>query len=210
VLQAAMAEFGRHGYSGGNLNAIAQEAGVAKGSLFQYFENKFDLFAHTAEEVARRAQAHMAPWLGELDPDQSFFEFFAIATEAWVRYWAEHPVERGVTVATNLEVDPAARTAVREPIHRLYLAGLRPLLEQARARGELYADADLDTLLTLLLVLLPHLAIAPFEPGLDPMLYSKNPRELRKAIRRLLAAIFAGFGPSLVASAATSTASQRT
>ncbi|MDT4921381.1 MAG: hypothetical protein QOI15_2283, partial [Pseudonocardiales bacterium] len=46
VLHAAMAEFGRHGYSGGSLNVIARDAGVAKGSLFQYFDDKFDFFAH--------------------------------------------------------------------------------------------------------------------------------------------------------------------
>ena len=37
VLRAAMAEFGSRGYSAGSLNVIAREAGVAKGSLFQYF-----------------------------------------------------------------------------------------------------------------------------------------------------------------------------
>lgn len=37
VVEAAEAEFGAHGFSRGSLNVIARRAGVAKGSLFQYF-----------------------------------------------------------------------------------------------------------------------------------------------------------------------------
>ncbi len=43
VIEAAEAEFGAHGFSGGSLNVIARRAGVAKGSLFQYFADKRDL-----------------------------------------------------------------------------------------------------------------------------------------------------------------------
>ena len=43
VIEAAEAEFGAHGFSRGSLNVIAGRAGVAKGSLFQYFADKRDL-----------------------------------------------------------------------------------------------------------------------------------------------------------------------
>jgi hypothetical protein len=69
-----------------------------------------------------------------------------------------------------MELDPDVRRAVREPVHRLYAKGLRPLLEAAIARGEFRSDADLDALLSLLVLVLPHLALAPFEPGLDAAL----------------------------------------
>lgn len=44
VVEAAEAEFGAHGFSRGSLNVIARRAGVAKGSLFQYFADKRDLY----------------------------------------------------------------------------------------------------------------------------------------------------------------------
>src|SRR5215467_12179948 len=74
VLNAAMAEFGRHGYSGGSLNVIAREAGVAKGSLFQYFDDKFDFFAHVAEQASLRVYEAMMPSLRESAPGESFVE----------------------------------------------------------------------------------------------------------------------------------------
>ena len=170
VLHAAMAEFGRRGYSGGSLNVISREAGVAKGSLFQYFEDKFDFFAHVAEQTSLNVYAAMTPYLSGPVPGESFVDYFTRLIDAWMQYMAEHPLERGVTAATNLELDPDIRRAIREPVHRLYAQGLRPLLDDAVAAGDIAPDADLDALLALLILLLPHLALAPFEPGLDAAL----------------------------------------
>src|SRR6195952_4627999 len=72
VLEAAMAEFGRHGYSGGSLNIIAREAGVAKGSLFQYFDDKLDFFAHVAEQGSLTISPAMAPYLTPAPRGRSF------------------------------------------------------------------------------------------------------------------------------------------
>jgi AcrR family transcriptional regulator len=196
VLHAAMAEFGRHGYSGGSLNVIARDAGVAKGSLFQYFDDKFDLFSHVAEETSMRVYAVMRPYMEA--PSARFVEHFAGLVEVWIGYMADHPLERGVTAATTMELDPQVREAVRAPVHRLYAQGLRPLLQAGVDGGELRPDADLDALLSLLVLLLPHLALAPFEPGLDAGLQlhgtraSTRKRHARRLVDTLLAGVLAG------------------
>lgn len=193
VLHAAMAEFGRRGYSGGSLNVISREAGVAKGSLFQYFEDKFDFFAHVAEQTSLNVYAAMAPHLNGPAPGETFLTYFTRLVDTWMQYMAEHPLERGVTAATSLELDPDIRRVIREPVHRLYSQGLRPLLDDAVATGEIAPDADLDALLALLILLLPHLALAPFEPGLDAALpLFELPRQERvERAGRLVAIVFA-------------------
>jgi len=197
VLHAAMAEFGRHGYSGGSLNVIAREAGVAKGSLFQYFDDKFDFFAHVAEYTSLRVYAAMEPFLGEPDPSTSFVDHFVDLVDLWIGYMAAHPLERAVTAATTMELDPAVRRAVREPVHRLYAKGVRPLLEEAVARGEFRPDADLDALLSLLVLVLPHLALAPFEPGMDAALelHGTDGATRAERARRLIETLLAGVLP---------------
>src|SRR5579859_7499785 len=145
VLLAAMAEFGRHGYSGGSLNVIAREAGVAKGSLFQYFDDKFDLFAYVAEQTSLTVYAAMVPYL-DRDDRVPFLEFFGSLVDRWIDYMDTHPLERAVTAATTMELDPEVRQAVREPVHRLYAQALRPLLGDAISGGELAADTDIDAL----------------------------------------------------------------
>jgi len=194
VLDAALAEFGRAGYSGGSLNVIAREAGVAKGSLFQYFGDKFDFYAYVAEQAGLRVYRDLQHLLPR-PPGRSLFDHLLDALCGWVDYFASHPLERGITIATNLELDPAARAAVRGPIHRIYVEALGPMLMDARARGELRSDADIDVLLTMVIMLLQHLSMAPFTPGIDPVLdlYGTDPAQLRGPIRRLLHNLLAGF-----------------
>jgi AcrR family transcriptional regulator len=193
VLHAAMAEFGRQGYSGGSLNVIAREAGVAKGSLFQYFADKFEFFAYVAEQASLTIYAAMRPHLQSPPDGRPFVDMFGDLVDTWIEYMAQHPLERGVTAATTMELDPRIRRAVREPVHRLYATGLRPLLRSAVDRGELSADTDVDALLAVLVLLLPHLALAPFEPGLDGALalYQTTGRERSATARRLVATVLA-------------------
>ena len=188
ILHAAMAEFGRRGYSGGSLNVIAREAGVAKGSLFQYFEDKFDFFAHVTEQASLSVYAAMTPYLDGQRSAASFHEHFIALVDAWMAFMAEHPLERGLTAATNLELDPQVRAVVRAPVHRLYAQALRPLITTAVDDGELEPDTDVDAVIATLVLLLPHLAIAPFEPGLDATLelYGVEEATRRAHARRLI------------------------
>ena len=60
VAEAAEAEFGAHGFSQGSLNAIARRGGVAKGSNFQYFAAKRDLYAYILDVASERVPTHIA------------------------------------------------------------------------------------------------------------------------------------------------------
>lgn len=44
ILRGAAKAFGRSGYQGARLEEIAKETGVAVGTIYQYFENKYDLY----------------------------------------------------------------------------------------------------------------------------------------------------------------------
>ena len=46
-MRAAIGEFQARGYEGAKIEDIAQNAGVAKGSIYQYFEDKKDLFLYS-------------------------------------------------------------------------------------------------------------------------------------------------------------------
>jgi AcrR family transcriptional regulator len=202
VIEAAEAEFGAHGFSRGSLNVIARKAGVAKGSLFQYFADKRDLYAFIADIGSQRVRAYMEDLIRELDPDRPFFDFLTDLLDGWVAYYAEHPRERALHAAATLEVDTDARISVRNVIHRHYLEVLRPLVHGAQVRGDLRPDADTDVLLSLLLLIFPHLALAPYMRGLDPVLGldEPTPEQPALAVRRLVAALAAAFSANAAAS----------
>ncbi|MFI2609421.1 TetR/AcrR family transcriptional regulator [Kitasatospora sp. NPDC018619] len=170
VLAAAEAEFAARGFSGGSLNTICREAGVSKGSLFQYFADKADMYVHLADLAGARVRAALEAEIARLDWAADFHGSLAALTAAWIRYFDEHPLERALTAAAALEADPAARTPVRAAVDRHYLAVLRPLLDKGVAEGCLRPGTDTEALLSLLVLVLPHLALAPHVQGLDPVL----------------------------------------
>src|SRR6056297_1825259 len=64
LLTAALEEFANRGYSDASTNAIVKRIGIAKGSLFKYFETKEELlaavFRHASEKIASVVESRAA------------------------------------------------------------------------------------------------------------------------------------------------------
>ncbi|GGU98874.1 TetR/AcrR family transcriptional regulator [Actinomadura sp. LOL_016] len=197
VLEVAMKEFGEHGYSTGSLNTIAREAGIAKGSLFQYFNDKLEFFAFVCDEASRRIREEMERRMANVDFDQQFDEWLFDVMCDWSEYMEAHPLERGVTAATNFELDNAVRAVVRDTANQHYLQVIHPTLQLWQEMGQIRADADLEVLATTILSLLPFLALAPYYDGLDPIhgLRGRTPAQQRPVIRQLIAGYRPMFAP---------------
>jgi AcrR family transcriptional regulator len=55
LLHAAAAHFAERGFEGASVDAVSLAAGYAKGTLYNYFRSKDELFGAVIEEAARRA-----------------------------------------------------------------------------------------------------------------------------------------------------------
>ena len=55
LIESAAGHFARHGLDRANINTIALEAGCAKGTVYNYFQSKEDLFGEVLAEGCRRA-----------------------------------------------------------------------------------------------------------------------------------------------------------
>ncbi|MCA9771779.1 MAG: TetR/AcrR family transcriptional regulator [Myxococcales bacterium] len=64
ILAAALGEFAAHGFEGASYNRIIAAAGVSKGAMYYYFEDKADLYA----TVLGRALGRIARAIGDLGP----------------------------------------------------------------------------------------------------------------------------------------------
>ncbi|MBI5016496.1 MAG: TetR/AcrR family transcriptional regulator [Deltaproteobacteria bacterium] len=64
ILEAAVRAFSRHGYHNCTMSRVAQEAGVADGTLYLYFQGKEDLlisaFRHVMESMLARVDEEVA------------------------------------------------------------------------------------------------------------------------------------------------------
>jgi AcrR family transcriptional regulator len=188
VYVAALREFGKHGYSNGNLATIAAEAGLTKEALDSYINDKLEFFGFICDEVSRRIRELMERELEALDFNQSFADWLTDVCFIWTEYFADHPLERGITGATNLEMDNSVRSVVMKTAEQHYLQVLRPVIQLWRDKGEIRQDADDDVVISLLLLVLPFLALAPYYDGLDAVfdLRGKTPEQQRPIIRQLI------------------------
>ena len=93
VMRAAISEFLKYGFEKSNIGNIAKNAGVAKGSIYQYFEDKKDLFMFSVQwstELLMKKYGY--PMRFEKD-DISIYEYFYEASkETWLQLREEREV----------------------------------------------------------------------------------------------------------------------
>src|SRR5688572_30470951 len=87
IARAAITEFARRGFSSGSMNVIARDAGIAKGSLFQYFGDKLDLFTTVSQSAIKDIEAAMLEGI-DLARDPFFASLRRIVTR-WTAYYRD-------------------------------------------------------------------------------------------------------------------------
>jgi len=86
ILDAAAVEFAAHGYEGSSLNHIIAAAGISKGAMYYYFDDKFDLFVTVIERYADGFWEQFGADWDKLDEIEDFWGFLANMFEAALNY----------------------------------------------------------------------------------------------------------------------------
>ena len=152
IVEAAFAEFSRNGYAVTTLDQIAERAGVTKGTIYVYFENKEHLFISMVQEAMQAS----------LDTIQEMFERHEGSTADLLRaqfsFIYQHLVEdrrrREVVRMLIAEASRFPKLADRyyDEILRPCLDMLRQAIQRGVDRGEIRKSSIVDS---------PQVVIAP-------------------------------------------------
>src|ERR1700691_6232478 len=152
ILEAAFFEFSRNGYATTTLDQIAERAGVTKGTIYVYFENKEHLFISMVREITK----------AKFDIIHGMLETHEGSTADLLRtqfsYMYQHILEddRRREVARMLIAEaprfPELADRYHEEILRPCLDMLRQAIRRGVDRGEFRDCAIVD---------LPQIVIAP-------------------------------------------------
>jgi AcrR family transcriptional regulator len=166
LLAAAAEEFGRVGLERANVDAISLAAGFAKGTMYNYFPSKEELFLAVVEEaVAQAAASGSAP--AEVPASERL-----AATLAGFCAWArEHDAFARVLVRECLMGTPGLYPRVMRAEAPL-ISEVEAILRQGIARGELRDDVPADLLALAItgltdLALVEHWASDGSRPSLE-------------------------------------------
>lgn len=146
LLDAARSEFIEHGYDDASLNRIIQAAGIHKGSLYYYFEDKADLFitvvCDAQEELIRSMTGgdlqHLPEYFDQRPPD--FWEFMKATTNQKVAFFKSHP--RLMRLFADLYRQahrPGAPPAFKES-YAQSRQGMLGFLKMGQAQGDVRTD----------------------------------------------------------------------
>lgn len=152
LLFAAADEFAESGVEKANINRISVAAGLAKGTVYNYFDSKRALFLAVCEEACRLAAA-------EADdlPGASTRQRLVALLESDMRWVKQHPAFARVLLREGMNPDPESYAALSEAAAP-FTQRVVELLEEGVERGEVRSDLS-STQLALWLIGMDQLAL---------------------------------------------------
>ncbi|MCB8926870.1 MAG: TetR/AcrR family transcriptional regulator [Ardenticatenaceae bacterium] len=140
IIELALAEFAENDYDTASISRIVAQAGIAKGSFYQYFENKEDLYAYLLT-LGAEAKAQFLDG-NPPDPQMGTFAYIRWLSQAGIAFELARPQLSQIAYrAVRSGTLPAAMQAQA----KVGATGFfRQLVEQGQARGDIDAELDPD------------------------------------------------------------------
>ena len=146
IMRVAAGEFARLGFDQANINMIAEQAGIGKGTIYLYFENKRDLFLAMLRYIA---QEQLAVIRAALAAEGSLRQRLERLFRAFAHLAKEESDSFNVYMSALYGVNRAFQTEATKLL-RDYVAVIALMLEQSQARGEIHCQNIESTALMVL------------------------------------------------------------
>ena len=145
ILNAALEAFAAHGFDGASYNQIIERAGVSKGAMYYYFDDKEDLYA----TVVRRELSGIWDEFKSLPDVKTVSEYWTML-HGFVDSFAGFALDRPLTMGLMRGVLRMKKEGIKNPvvqeIHELGNSFSRQFLELGRQVGAVRTDVPLETL----------------------------------------------------------------
>lgn len=144
VFDAALREFSTLPFNEASINRIVKNAGIPKGSFYQYFEDKKDVYLYMIEVITEQKMA-VFNQVRERDPDADVFDVIvrttqdAMAADGSERGWAE--------AGMRIELDDCEiAVGIRKASSEKFIS----LVERDKKRGLIRPDVDSELLINII------------------------------------------------------------
>jgi AcrR family transcriptional regulator len=138
ILEAAVRLFSEKGYENTSVEALAQEAGVAKGTIYSYFRTKSEIFLAFCEDEMDYVFNEL---LAKTDPETNLLAQLHTLFMGQFRYVTKHN-DFGRIFAREMIFPKEVSRDMSQNVEKRYLASLGDILTRAMERGELRNDLE--------------------------------------------------------------------
>jgi TetR/AcrR family transcriptional regulator, fatty acid metabolism regulator protein len=153
ILTSAIEVFGMNSFQGASISEIAKRAGVAEGTIYQYFKNKEDLFfsipVEKTKEFCRDLDLHLEGIAGAFNKIRKFIWYYL--------YFFQGNPEYSRALMLEMRVNKGFSKAKAFRSFKPFTSKILEIIEEGRAEGIVRKDVNTYLLRQLILGLLEHM-----------------------------------------------------
>ncbi|HBT19714.1 MAG TPA: hypothetical protein DEA52_06620 [Clostridiaceae bacterium] len=149
IFQEAVVEFRDETYDQASINRIVQRSGISKGSYYQYFKDKEDLYFYILQRIGEKKMDYMSPKLRKFE-ELGFFEALRELYRTGIQFALENPDY--LEIGNKMMRDQSGTILrIKDQFSGQGEAIFVGLLEKGKAKGEIREALDLGLLSKLLM-----------------------------------------------------------
>ncbi len=153
IVQAAIEVFSKKDFQSASISEIAQRAGVANGTIYQYFKNKEDLFfsipVEKTNEFRSQVALHLEGIAGVFNKIRKFVWYFL--------YFFKTNPDYGRLLMLELRVNRSFAKTETYDFLKQSVRSVWDILEEGQKEGVIRTDVDIYILRHLVLGILEHM-----------------------------------------------------
>lgn len=183
IFDAAVEEFSKKRFSEASINQIVKGAEISRGSFYQYFKDKEDLYLYVLMQIGRE-KLDLINYVGELKPDAGFFEGYMYMVSSVLEWSRTKP--RYYRIGMLMELDDSHFIAeLREALPEGF-SMLRGMIEKDMRLGRIRPDIDPGLVVDMIYTLNLHLLMHYFKNGEEDQ-FTKKVSEVIRIIKEGIA-----------------------
>ncbi len=141
IIKSAEEEFAAYPFRQASVARIIKRSGIASGSFYQYFRDKFDLYEYITESFFDMKLRRLAPLISA-ERDRSFFDTFKDLYAESLKLARENP--RLEAISGHLYRDKELLSRQLYGIESRALGFYREMLKRGIRQGDLKKDIDIE------------------------------------------------------------------
>lgn len=145
MLDVALAEFAEKGFEKASFNRIIDRAGLSKGAVYYYFDDKEDLFATVLKQVLRIFKASLGG-IGPVSTPEEFWDEFRDYLFRGLKYKAGNPAFVRLGMAMIRAAGKNKSSLAVKFVYREFMTQLEEIFNQGQKVGAVRDDMPPDLL----------------------------------------------------------------